>query len=101
MSPPGRVTDGRALMAGAGALEPSADRAMGAAGSVPPAPVIGDAEFGDWPQLLVDGKHLSIGWQNRAARKGGPCYLVGRASVTGGTKVIERFPFTEAGWVET
>jgi hypothetical protein len=70
--------------------------------TVPPSPVITSDEWGDWPQLLVaETKHLSVGWQNRPAKKGGPCYLVGRTSVLGGgTKVVERFPFTADGWVK-
>jgi Short C-terminal domain len=86
-------------MADAGALEPAADRVPGASSSVPPRPVIKVGEWGDWPYLLVYSGHLSIGWQNHPEKKGGPRYLVGRTgTVTGGTKVVERFPFTEEGW---
>jgi hypothetical protein len=86
-------------MADAGALEPAADPVPGASSSVPPRPVIKVGEWGDWPYLLVYSGHLSIGWQNHPEKKGGPRYLVGRTgTVTGGTKVVERFPFTEEGW---
>ncbi len=86
-------------MAEPGALEPAADRVRGRSSSVPPVPVIKSDEWGDWPHLLVDSRHLSIGWQNRPEKKGGQCYLVGRMSaVTGGAKVLERFPFTAEGW---
>ena len=86
-------------MAEPGALEPAADRVPGVLSSVPPRPVIMVSEWGDWPCLLVHSRHLSIGWQNRPKQKGGQRYLVGRASpVTGATKVVERFPFTEEGW---
>jgi hypothetical protein len=68
---------------------------------IPPKPVIMTAEWGDWAHLLIDDRHLSIGWQNRPAKKGGPCYLVGKmTAVLGGTKVEERFPFTEDGWAK-
>lgn len=68
---------------------------------IPPKPVIMAAEWGDWAHLLIDDRHPSIGWQDRPARKGGPCYLVGRMSaVLGGTKVEERFPFTDDGWAK-
>ena len=88
-------------MAEPGALEPAADRVPGAASSVPPRPVIMVGEWGDWPCLLFHSRHLSIGWQNRPKNKGGQRYLVGRESpVTGGTKVVELFPFTEEGWAK-
>jgi hypothetical protein len=68
---------------------------------IPPKPVIMVAEWGDWAHLLIDDRHLSIGWQNRPVKKGGPCYLVGKMSaVLGGTKVEERFPFTDDVWVK-
>jgi hypothetical protein len=88
-------------MAEPGALEPAADRVPRASSSVPPRPVITVSEWGDFPHLLVYGRHLSIGWQNRPEKRGGQRYLVGRASkITGGTKVLERFPFTEEGWAK-
>jgi len=42
-------------------------------------------------------KH-SIGWMERSERRGGPCYVVVKATFTGSLRVIERFPLTDAGW---
>ena len=77
-------------MAEPGELEDEPDGVSGSISSVPPKPVIMTYEWGDWSQLLIDDRHLSIGWQDRPEKKGGPSYLVGRASFSGGTKVIER-----------
>jgi hypothetical protein len=84
-----------------GALEPDGSRTTGTLSTVPPAPVIKSDEWGDWPQLLIETRHLSIGWQKRPEKKGGACYLVGRTSaLPGGTKVVERFAFTPDGWAK-
>lgn len=42
-------------------------------------------------------KH-SIGWMERSERRGGPCFVVVKATFTGSLRVIERFPLTDAGW---
>jgi hypothetical protein len=68
---------------------------------VPPRPFPRGLEWGDFPNLLVYSRHLSIGWQNRPEKKGGACFLVGHTTVTGGTKVVERFPYTDEGWART
>jgi hypothetical protein len=85
-------------MAELGAIEPAAEGLAETASSVPVRPVVNFYEWTDLPWLMIDDKHLSVGWHNRPDKKGGPCYLVGRSGLTGGTKVVERFPFTEQGW---
>lgn len=87
-------------MAGSPEIDGAAElKNPGAASPVPPMPAIKSFEWGDWPCLLIDDRHMSVGWQNRAEKKGGPCYLVGRRiAFDAATKVVERFPFTEAGW---
>lgn len=42
-------------------------------------------------------KH-SIGWMERSERRGGPCFVVVKATFTGSLRVIERFPLTDVGW---
>jgi hypothetical protein len=42
-------------------------------------------------------KH-SIGWMQRSERRGGPCFVLVKATFTGSFRVIERFPLTDAGW---
>jgi hypothetical protein len=75
-------------MAEPGELTTGPDSSSQSPSLIPPKPVIMAAEWGDWAQLLIEDRHLSIGWQNRPAKKGGPCYLVGKMSaVLGGTKV--------------
>jgi hypothetical protein len=50
------------------------------------------------PNLIpVTGQRYTLGWQD--AKKDGPCFLVARIGVTGGEKVLDRFPLTESGWV--
>ncbi len=68
--------------------------------AVPPMPALTDADWVTWPKLVIEDKHPSIGWEDRPERKGGRCYLVGRDSLTGGTKVLRRFPATDYGWAE-
>jgi hypothetical protein len=46
----------------------------------------------------MPGHRPSIGWQYRSEAKGGPCYLVGRATVMRDRKILKRFPFTDYGW---
>src|SRR5215471_13350691 len=87
-------------MAEPGELEKEPDGVSGSISSVAPKPVIMDYEWGGWSQLLIDDRHLSIGWQDRPEKKGGPSYLVGRVSFSGGTKVIERLAFTAEGWAK-
>jgi len=62
--------------------------------------VAAETEMGTWVVLLNYNKHPSIGWQYRPAAKGGPCFLVGKETISGGLKVIERFPHTEEGWAK-
>ena len=82
-------------------LRPVGSQAPVRPASVPPVPVIKESEWGNWPNLLVSSRHLSVGWQDRPKKNGGPCYLVGRtSSLTGGTKVLERFPLTGDGWAK-
>jgi hypothetical protein len=89
-------------MAEPGELNRWPDSSSQPASLIPPKPIIMVAEWGDWAQLLIEDRHLSIGWQNRPAKKGGPCYLVGKMSaVLGSTKVEERFPFTDDGWAKS
>jgi len=78
-------------------LAPAADGDMATMGS-PPMPV--PAEMTSWPFLVAYSRHLSVGWQARRQSKGGQCFLVGRETVTGDIKVLQRFPFTEQGWIE-
>jgi hypothetical protein len=66
---------------------------------VPPAPAH-DGDWATWPELIIYDKHLSVGWEERPQRRGGPCYLVGRAGPMLGTKVVRRFPATDFGWAE-
>lgn len=88
-------------MAESGELEKRPEGSSDPASMTPPKPVIKSAEWGYWAYLLIDAKHLSIGWQDRPAKKGGPCYLVGKTSkLLDGTKVVERFPFTDDGWAK-
>jgi hypothetical protein len=83
-----------------GRSEQMADALPASSGSVPPKPNPRAAEWGDWPCLLIYSRHASVGWQNRRSKKGGPCYLVGRESLVGDLKVIERFPYTDKGWAQ-
>jgi len=64
----------------------------------PPPPEIRTAEWQSWPILLGSDRRLTLGWQARPEGKGGKCYIVGRDSIVGAVKIIERFPATEAGW---
>jgi hypothetical protein len=51
------------------------------------------------PYLLVQfGQRYTIGWQD--ARKDGPCFVIARISRLDTTKVVDRFPMTEAGWAK-
>jgi hypothetical protein len=45
----------------------------------------------------VGWKH-TLGWEDRPERRGGPCFVVIKATFTGSFRVIERFPLTDAGW---
>lgn len=81
-------------------LERMGDRGRRDTTIAPPMPVAAETEMGTWIFLLKYDKHPSIGWQHRLAAKGGPCFLVGKETVTGGLKVFERFPHTEEGWVQ-
>lgn len=67
---------------------------------IPPMPTSEVLEWGDWPFLVVSDKHLSVGWQERPKKKGGPCFLVGRQSAMGTTKIAEFFPHTKEGWAQ-
>jgi hypothetical protein len=42
-------------------------------------------------------KH-TLGWEDRPERRGGPCFIIVKATFTGSFRVIERFPLTDAGW---
>jgi Short C-terminal domain len=81
-------------------LERMGDRGRRDTTIAPPMPVAAETEMGTWIFLVKYDKHPSIGWQHRLAAKGGPCFLVGKETVTGGLKVFERFPHTEEGWVQ-
>ena len=45
----------------------------------------------------ADWKH-TLGWEDRPERRGGPCFIIVKATFTGSFRVIERFPLTDAGW---
>jgi Short C-terminal domain len=81
-----------------GALEPSLGVEMFDPISVPPVPAVPAGEWYNWPFLIIDGRHPSVGWEERSGRKGGKSFIVGRESLGGGTKVLARFPATESGW---
>jgi hypothetical protein len=66
--------------------------------SVPAMPVPAPSELGSFAYLVHHSRHLSVGWQWRSDARGGSCFLVGRETLTGGLKVVRRFPFTERGW---
>src|SRR5258708_35460457 len=78
-----------------GEVRPVADAAPFA---VPAMPVVTLVNDGGSVLLLIIDRHPSVGWQWRPERKGGPCFLVGRETIMGDLKVIQRFPFTESGW---
>jgi hypothetical protein len=80
--------------------EQSAETEPAGFDSLPPKPVVKGGEWGDWPYLLIYSKHASIGWERRRDKRGGPCYLVGRESLGGRAKILERFPFTDEGWAQ-
>jgi len=49
------------------------------------------------PYTLVGyGQRYTIGWQE--TRREGPCFVVARLTRLDSIKVVERFPFTDAGW---
>ncbi len=83
-----------------GVPDQAADSAGGAVSSVPPMPAVPAADlYRGSPYLLVQfGQRYSIGWQD--ARKDGPCFVIARISRLDTTKVVGRFPMTEAGWAK-
>jgi hypothetical protein len=54
------------------------------------------------PVVLERGAEVSwkhaLGWEDRPGRRGGPCFIIVKATFTGSFRVIERFPLTDAGW---
>lgn len=54
-----------------------------------------------YPELLADNGSLrhGIGRQRRRDSEGGACFLVSKWGGLGGSKVLERFPLTETGWL--
>jgi len=42
-------------------------------------------------------KH-ALGWEDRSERRGGPCFIIVKATFTGSFRVIQRFPLSDAGW---
>jgi hypothetical protein len=86
----GRAADDKAL--------PLADSRPHAVTSVPEMPVPAPNELGSFAFLVEHSRHPSVGWQWRMDAKGGKCFLVGRETLLGDLKVLQRFPFTEDGW---
>src|SRR5215469_3577571 len=84
--------------------EHGADIGLASSSPVPRRPVPREAEWGDWPFLLSSklsySRRASIGWQYRPDKRGGPCFLVGRETLGGSIKVLQRFPFTDEGWAQ-
>jgi hypothetical protein len=73
--------------------------------SAPKMPTIDVSKLGGrYPVLFADNGGIlrhCIGWQRSAESPDGACFFVGKTSViTGGAKVLERFPLTEAGWAD-
>ncbi len=87
-------------MAGLGVPDPAAESAGGSLSSVPAMPVVSATDlYRGSPYLVVQfGQRYSIGWQE--ARKDGPCFVIARISRLDTTKVVDRFPMTEAGWAK-
>ncbi len=85
-------------MADLGLPDKAGESAGGALSSVPATPVVAAADlYRGAPYLLVQfGQRYSIGWQD--ARKDGPRFVIARTLDT--TKVVDRFPMTEAGWAK-
>jgi hypothetical protein len=44
-------------------------------------------------------KH-ALGWEDRPERRGGPCFIIAKATFVGGFRVVERFPMTNTGWAQ-
>ncbi len=62
-------------------------------------PVIRSSELGYYPHHLVwEGVKFLIGWEYRAGKKGGPCFLVARWNAVGTIKTIQTYAMTEDGW---
>lgn len=80
--------------------ERTGDRGRHDATAAPPMPEPSEAEMGTWISLLKYDRHPSVGWQYRPPAKGGPCFLVGKETISGGLKVFERFPQAEQGWAQ-
>jgi hypothetical protein len=87
-------------MADRGVPDQPGQSAGGALSSVPAMPVVPANElYRGSPYLLVQfGQRYSIGWQD--ARKDGPVFVIARISRLDATKVVDRFPMTEAGWAK-
>jgi hypothetical protein len=93
-------------MAGMGDLaDPGAgprwDDEVAAAAPTPAMPLIRSFEqYVGGPCPLQDGASLTLGWQWRAERKGGPVFALISRNLVGSYKIREAFPLTEAGWAQ-
>jgi hypothetical protein len=47
----------------------------------------------------ISWKH-ALGWEDRPERRGGPCFIIVKATFTGSFRVVERFPMTSRGWAQ-
>jgi hypothetical protein len=52
------------------------------------------------PYPLQDGASLTLGWQWRTERKGGPAFALISRNLVGAYKIREAFPLTEEGWAQ-
>jgi hypothetical protein len=93
-------------MAGMGDLvDPGAgprwDDEVAAAAPTPAMPLIRSFEqYVGGPCPLQDGASLTLGWQWRAERKGGPVFALISRNLVGSYKIREAFPLTEEGWAQ-
>ena len=89
----------------ADAVEPGAgprwDDAGPGAAPAPAMPLIRSFEqYVGGPCPLQDGASLTLGWQWRAERKGGPAFALISRNLVGSYRIREAFPLTEEGWAQ-
>jgi hypothetical protein len=80
---------------------PRWDDAVAGAAPTPAMPLIRSFEqYVGAPCPLQWGASLTLGWQWRAERKGGPVFALISRNLVGSYKLRETFPLTEAGWAQ-